>query len=186
MQNDDLQYETYCMCMPIIQRGIEAELDALKASEPSFPHGTTWLDSHWLIHAIGSNAVDSVKWMMSQNVELNYVEDDGYSPLKTAAEHLPPGDCRIAQLLLQAGANPNYSTVQNPYRSAIHWAAAMDRADILKLFLDFGGKINWVLEDLGGYYTPLDFADGGGIDRRKVAYDFLRSQGGLTAEELGY
>jgi hypothetical protein len=180
-QNGDALYEAYCQGMSIVKSGSISDFVELQKKDASFPHQITWLNRHWLTHAIDAHALVCIEWMIQQNVAVNYVDDDGYSPLKTAVESAPVNDIRVVHLLLKSGANPNAGT--NPYNCAIHWAANLDRSDILALMKSYGANLDLALEDLGSYYTPLDFIRDS--SSKSQAYEFLRSRGYQSAYELG-
>jgi Ankyrin repeat len=176
----DALYENYCQGMRAIKSGLTSEFEELQKKDASFPHETTWLDRHWLTHAIAAHAIACIEWMIQQKVALNYFDDEGYSPLRSAVESAPINDTQVVRLLLKSGANPSPKT--NPYNSAIHCAASLNRADILEVMETYQADLNLVLEDLGSYYTPLDFVQDG--DSPPNAYEFLKSRGCRTAYEL--
>lgn len=68
---------------------IDGDIDRLEALAEGtrFPHGRDgWLGRYWLTTAIHSSNPDAVAWVLSKSVDVNYKDDEGYTPLRSALE----------------------------------------------------------------------------------------------------
>jgi ankyrin repeat protein len=70
-----------------------------------------------------------------------------------------PNGPQIAQVLLAAGADPNWREPEKGSESPLHWAASSDDVDVARVLIDGGADID--LPD-GSIGTPLDNAIGYG------------------------
>jgi ankyrin repeat protein len=92
--------------------------------------------------ATGNGHVKVVEVLIRGKANINAARSDGCTPLHIAALS---GDSDIAQLLLDAGADPNRLASQNtalPHATPLHLAAHFGHSDIAQLLLDAGADPN--------------------------------------------
>ncbi|MEP1537516.1 MAG: ankyrin repeat domain-containing protein [Paracoccaceae bacterium] len=112
-------------------------LERYKASVPSFPHCTDgFIDRRWLINAIDCGSLDSVRWVLDQGVEVEYYDDEGYSPLTSAIDREAPDNADVVALLLDRGANVNAKGTLDV--TPLHIAAARGNGATVQILLDHG------------------------------------------------
>jgi hypothetical protein len=141
-----------------MSNGNYQDLIELKQALPSFPHGVDpFYERQWLTNAIDAQALAAVEWMIGENVNLSYRDDEGYTPLMSAIELSTSGPkYQILESLLNAGAAPDQVGL---YGTAAHLAAMRGDLNALKILLKFGANICLPFEDLGRWSTPLDEAN---------------------------
>lgn len=142
-------------------------LEDYAQSHPNFPHGTDgWLERHWLTNAISQGSLDSVQWFLDQGADVNYQDDEGFSPLKSALQRegddairgLDPSPAiPIITLLLDAGADINArgSLDGTPLHTAAGFGVSLE---LMQFLLDRGA--NPLAQDSDyGFNTPLGYVN---------------------------
>ena len=143
----------------IFQAMCDGDIATLEAAtgQGGFPHGVDgWLGRYWLTNAIDSACLAAVEWVLSKGVEVNYNDDEGFSPLKSALQvevdcHLrypemtDPADraaltISMIDALCAAGANVNFKmTIDN---TALHTAATWSSVAVVRHLLKLGADPN--------------------------------------------
>lgn len=149
--------DTFRRVLALLRNGTVADWEALSHELPGFPHGVDDLvRRRWIINVIGEGGSKaSVEWMLSQNVELNFRDEEGYTPVLTAIERNSPDKYELLEMLLAAGASPNLKGV-NDWTPA-HMAAARDDVDALRILVRHGADLS-VRTDIDDRTTPLEEA----------------------------
>lgn len=127
--------------------------------------------------------VDPIKSLLARDPRLARATDpDGLTPLHwvTRSDPNDPRQVAVAQLLLDAGANPHAaaptSEGMQPLHCAAEWPSSLPLATLL---LDRGADLN--ARASSNLWTPLDYA----LDRNRTDMrDFLRSRAAKTRHEL--
>ena len=129
-----------------------ATLETL-VGQGGFPHGVDgWLGRRWLTNAIDAASVETVEWVLSKGVEVNYVDDEGFSALKSALqvevdcayrhpEMTEPSEkaaLTIAMIdaLCAAGADVNHKMTLDD--TVLHVAAAWSSVEVVRHLLKLG------------------------------------------------
>jgi N-acyl-D-amino-acid deacylase len=128
---------------PIVRMLLDHGADA----NQSTPTGTTAL-----LLAPGSDP-DSVKLLLDRGADVRAKNSGGFTALHVAASR---GDAKSAQLLLDAGADPNVRDVALG-RTPLHWAAQAGSAEVVALLLERGADPN-VRESLSGMTALMEAA----------------------------
>jgi len=148
--------QTYTRVMALLASGSSADWERLSFEIPGFPEGVDDLVSRrWIINAVGTGSRQSIEWMISKNVRLDFRDEEGYTPLHVAIERRAPDRHEILELLLRAGAPVNLKGV-NDWTPA-HMAAARNDVDALKLLVRYGADLS-IRTDIDDYATPLEEA----------------------------
>ncbi len=90
-----------------------------------------------LSDAILSDNINNVRSFLSHGVEINQIDEYGFTPLTEAAivENI-----EISKLLLEHGANPNLQG--DTGTTPLHWAAENNNKELCKLLIDHGANPN--------------------------------------------
>ncbi|NOX74211.1 MAG: ankyrin repeat domain-containing protein [Alphaproteobacteria bacterium] len=148
-----------------LKKGDIAFLEERAVQDPDFPQGVDgFLGRHWLTNAIGSGNLESVEWFLNQDVDVNYQDDEGMSPLKSAIQHEHDDTVMgrehslsidIVSLLLDAGADINARGTLD--ETPLHTAAAIGSLELVQFLLERGADpLAMDSEYVQGY--PLDYA----------------------------
>ncbi len=90
-----------------------------------------------LSEAIIHGTVNAVEQKLKQVIEVNYLDEYGYTPL---IETAIVNDCEKARLLLKAGSDPNQKDITG--RTPLHWAVDNNNLDLAQLLLTHGANAN--------------------------------------------
>jgi ankyrin repeat protein len=140
----------------VLKSGDAARLEELAELIPDFPHGTDdFIHRNWIINAIDSGSLASVKWMIERRVNLNFRDLEGYTPLHTALEQAVPLRYELLEMLISAGAPINLKG-GNDWTPA-HAAAARDDVRALEILVKHGADLT-IRTSIDDYATPLEEA----------------------------
>ncbi|MDR3286103.1 MAG: ankyrin repeat domain-containing protein [Prevotellaceae bacterium] len=129
--------------MDCLTNGKAEEWERFSMQIPDFPHGKDhFIHREWIINAIDCGSLASVEWMLSKNVNLHFIDDEGYSVLHTCIERDNADKYEILQLLIDSGADVNVgnnlaSMAINSW-TPLHLAAARNDLDAIKILLENG------------------------------------------------
>ncbi len=149
-----------------------ARLEEL-TSLSSFPCGADgWVGNHWLSTAVASGNAAAIKWVLSKGAEVNYVDNEGFTPLITAlqveessqlnqsnppksAEDAAALTIRLIDVLLAAGTDINRGA--SLAETALHYAARHSSPTVVRHLLACGANpFEYDLEHVP--YRPADIA----------------------------
>ena len=148
--------DTFERVLGILRSGTTADWETLSRELPDFPHGVDDLvQRRWIINAVYGGSKAAIEWMLEKEVELNFRDEEGYTPVLTAIERQGPDKHEILEMLLRAGASPNLKGI-NDWTPA-HMAAARDDVEALKRLIRYGADLT-VRTDIDDYATPLEEA----------------------------
>ncbi len=103
------------------------------------------------ITAVRTSNVDIVsKFIKKTNININFYDQDGNTPLHVAAED---GNIDIINLLIKN--NADIHAVNHFCRTPLHYGVETDDIDIIRLFISNGANVNSSNED---FYTPFQLA----------------------------
>ncbi len=148
--------DVYRRSLEVLQSGDSTQLAALAGELETFPHGDDpYIGRRWVTNAIDVGSVSTVRWFLSQGVDLNFCDNEGYTPLHSAIDRPLPHKHDVLALLLAAGAPVNRKGT-NDWTPA-HLAAARDDVEALRLLVQYGADLN-IRTDIDDYSTPLEEA----------------------------
>ncbi|MHA6263970.1 ankyrin repeat domain-containing protein [Arenibacterium sp. CAU 1754] len=175
IQNFEAAYEAF-------RTGNISRLDELAKGSP-FPCGTDgWLGRRWLTNAIDSHNPDAVAWVLSKNPQVNYVDEDGFTALKSIlqvendskiVEKLNDKDAasltiKLIDMLLKAGAEINLTATLA--ETVLHTAAMWSSPSVVQHLLLCGADpLAWDDE-----YSPRQPADYAKLHKRWEVHAILR------------
>lgn len=113
------------------------------------------LGRRWITNAIDVGSQTAVQWLLGQGVDLNFRDDEGYTPLHSAIDRQLGDKHQVLALLLAAGAPVNRKGL-NDWTPA-HMAAARDDVEALRLLVQYGADLT-MRTDIDDYATPLEEA----------------------------
>lgn len=159
----------------------------------SFPCGMDgWLGRRWLTTAIGTGNPAAVTWVLSKGPEVDYVDDGGFTALKSALQveidcQIPDRDgrsltateaatltIRLIELLLDAGSDINRRMGLNS--TVLHVAAEWSSPAVLHYLLYRGADPFVVTTD----YWPETPADAAERRKRWKVHAVLRTAMGTA------
>jgi uncharacterized protein len=148
--------ELYRHGLEVLESGDSAKLLALAGELDGFPHGDDpYVGRRWITNAVDVGSLSTVRWFLSQGVDLNFCSDEGYTPLHSAIDRSLSDKHEVLALLLAAGAPVNRKGT-NDWTPA-HLAAARDDVEALRLLVQYGADLN-IRTDIDDYSTPLEEA----------------------------
>lgn len=107
---------------------------------------------------IAESRIDMIKLLIDNKANINYSDDDGFTPLNIAIES---GDMELTKFLITNGANVN-SLMQDGV-SLIGYAIAQNNMDLLQILIENGANVNNTNGDSWAN-TPLQTASRLGLD----------------------
>lgn len=167
---------------------VEGDLEQLEdlARRSPFPKGTdAWLGRHWLTSAVHCANPLSLAWVLGQQPEINYVDDEGFTALMSALQverdcmmthRNPPKSSeeaaaltiQLIDLLLAAGADINLRTRTD--ETALHCAASWSSPTVIRHLLSQGANPCVYDSD----FTPCSPADNANFAKRWDVAALLR------------
>jgi ankyrin repeat protein len=148
--------EDYNYIMDILAGGTHRQFEELSEILDGFPEGTDdFIFNHWITNAIDCGSKLSIEWMLSKGVNLDFREEDGYTPLLSAIERNAPDKYDVLELLLQHGAPVNEQGIND--WTPLHMAAARNDIKALSLMLKYGADLS-IKTRIDDYATPLEEA----------------------------
>ncbi|MGE3430404.1 MAG: ankyrin repeat domain-containing protein [Ramlibacter sp.] len=142
----------------VMRAGQPCALAALESELESFPHGVDpALERRWLTNAIDYEALGAIEWMIERQVDLSYIDEEGFTPI-TSALQIENEVTRhaVLRLLLHAGAR--HDLIAADGGTAAHFAANRGDVEALRILAEFGADLCAATEDLGSWKTPADVA----------------------------
>lgn len=148
--------QTYQRVMAALASEGPEQWDAIAADLPGFPDGLDdVVHRRWIVNALGTGSAASVRWMVNKGVDLDFRDDEGYTPLHAVIERAAADRYELLDLLLGAGAPVNRQGV-NDWTPA-HMAAARDDVEALRILVRYGADLS-IRTEIDQYATPLEEA----------------------------
>jgi ankyrin repeat protein len=133
--------QDYVDIMEALSRDDPIELDEIAEIVVDFPDGKDpYLNRYWIIHAVDVGSLPAIRWMLNQQVRVNFVDIEGYSPLHSAIDRASSDRYQIREWLLQSGADPGLHGI-NDWTPA-HLTAARDDVKALRILLSGGADFS--------------------------------------------
>jgi ankyrin repeat protein len=146
----------YLRVMAILASGTPEQWEELSRQIATFPHGIDDLvHRRWIVNALGTGSKRCVEWMLARKVDLDFRDEEGYTPVHVVIERNAPDRYELLDLLLRAGAPINLKGI-NDWTPA-HMAAARDDVEALKILVRYGADLS-IRTNIDDYATPLEEA----------------------------
>jgi ankyrin repeat protein len=150
------QSQEYRAIMDVLAFGDEAQFAELEQQVHGFPHDVDhFLGRHWITNAVAAGSYGAIAWMLSRQVDLTFLDEEGYTILQTALERQTSDKYKIIELLLKHGAPINAQGI-NDWTPA-HMASAREDIEALKQLIQFGADLS-IRTRIDDYATPLEEA----------------------------
>lgn len=142
--------------MKALAEGTPAQLEELSVEIPGFPDGVDdFIQRRWIINAIDEGSKEAITWILGKGVNLDFRDEEGYTPLHAALERKLPDKYECLEHLLRSGAPVNRKGI-NDWTPA-HMAAARDDVDALKVLIRYRADLS-IRTEIDHYTTPLQEA----------------------------
>lgn len=163
-------YKEYSYLIDLLAKGDTTLLDEAADIIDNFPKGTDdFIQRHWLTNAIDCGSLESVKWILSKNVDLSFRDDEGYTPILSAIDRVLPDKYEIIQLLIENGAPVNKKGFND--WTPLHMAAVREDIEALKILVSNGADLT-IRTEIDEYATPLEEAK---ILKKQKSVEYLKS-----------
>ncbi len=135
-------YEEFKYIVNILANGSNENFDEIEEFYEDFPYGKdSYIGRDWLINVIHYGSLDSLKWILLKNTNLNFVNDEGYSPVLTILDSERNDKYIILEILLEKERKLANKQGVNGW-SPLHMAAAKDDVKAIEILIKFGADIN--------------------------------------------
>jgi len=104
------------------------------------PESNAYDDGKKLLESVNSGNMDQVRQVLADGVNVDYVDEDGMTPLQHAAYK---GNRELCEMLLAHGADVNYSAHENGY-TALMFAALSGKKDVVRVLLEHDACVSLV------------------------------------------
>ena len=129
--------EVFSRILDKLKAGNIEDLETLRETLPNFPHGQdSFIERLWIVNAIDSGSSETVRWMLSKNVELNHRDDEGLTPIHSCIQSDLEEKYELLSLLIKTGADIHIRG-QNTY-TPLHLAAVLADQKAMEILLSAG------------------------------------------------
>ena len=134
---DDPSYKELCEIQTWFKDSNLDQLEFASQVVDSFPYERdSCYGSPWIVHAVSSGSLKSVKWMIEKGVNLKPIDTNGYPPVISCIEVEGKEKYQILGLLIDAGANINERGING--WTPLHIAAVRDDEVSMRILLEAG------------------------------------------------
>ena len=145
--------DDYKYFIEVLRSGKVNDLEELASLEDDFPQGKDPLVMRqWITNAIDCGCKAAIEWMLQQEIEIVFCDDEGYTVLHSALER--DRDDKY-EIIVKFGADVNLKGINN--WTPAHMAAARNDVKALKILVRYGADLN-IRTDIDDYATPLEEA----------------------------
>ena len=143
-----------------IQHGSIEDLERIALTTESFPSGKDdFIGRYWITNAIDCGSLESIRWMLSKKVPLDFRDDEGNTPLLSAIDREKPDKYVVLEILIKSGAPINEQGVND--WTPLHMAATRNDIKALKILVEHGADLT-IKTDIDDCATPLEEARNSG------------------------
>lgn len=148
--------DKYDYIFEVLERGSIEDLEKIAQTTKGFPDGMDdFIERYWITNAIDSGSLESIRWMLSKKVILDFRNDEGYTPLLSAIDREQPDRYEVLELLISNGAPINKRGLND--WTPLHMAAARNDVKAIKILIEHGADIS-IKTRIDDYATPLEEA----------------------------
>ena len=134
---DDPSYKELCEIQTWLK---DSDLDQLEFASQvvdSFPYERdSCHGSPWIVHAVSSGSLKSVKWMVEKGVNIQPIDTDGYPPVISCIDVEGKEKYQILRVLINAGADIDERGING--WTPLHMAAVRDDEKSMRILLEAG------------------------------------------------
>lgn len=154
--------QEYNYIIDILIRGNPITWKKLAKKVRDFPNGCDeFIGRRWITNAIDCGSLKAIRWMLSQDINLKFVDEEGYSVLHSCIERTLPNKYNIMQLLIDHKADINVGvSVENLAVngwSPLHLAVARKDIKAVQLLLKNGAN-TYLKTCIDDYHTAEEAA----------------------------
>ena len=151
-----MESDEYADTLEILRGTNLRELELLRETIGHFPHGKdSFIERHWITNAIDCGSMETVKWMLSKNVELKFRDDEGYTPLHSSIGRDLSNKYEVFEALIKAGADIN-AHGPNDY-TPLHLAIIRNDLKAVSILIQAGAD-KTIRTRIDNYETPMELA----------------------------
>jgi ankyrin repeat protein len=151
--DDDKLFE---WIMDILANGSCEDFEVLAQEVEGFPDGVdASVGRRWITNAIDCGSKQAVQWMIGQDVNLDFEDEEGYPILHSVLDSRGKDRYEILRMLLTAGAPVNARGL-NDWTPA-HMAAVREDIEALKILVEHNADLT-IRTRIDDYATPLEEA----------------------------
>ncbi|MGC1249174.1 MAG: ankyrin repeat domain-containing protein [Spirulinaceae cyanobacterium] len=163
-------YKEYSYLINLLAESNIELLEDVEKVIDSFPKGVDdFIHRQWITNAIDCGSLESVKWVLSKDVDLSFRDDEGYTPILSAIERDLPDKYEIIQLLIDCGAPINKKGIND--WTPLHMAAAREDLEALRILVKNAAALT-IRTEIDDYATPLEEAI---ILKKQKSAEYLQS-----------
>ena len=153
---DRYKEKDYDYLLKLLMEGNIPLLEEAREIIDDFPNGVDpFIQRHWITNAIDVGSLTSIKWILSNGVDLTFRDEEGFTPLLSAIDREQPDKYEVLQLLIDGGA-PIDRKGTNDW-TPLHMAAVREDIEAMKVLLRNGADRN-IRTNIDNYATPLEEA----------------------------
>lgn len=170
--NQQNAYQNYRYILGRLKKGIKWNWDKMASVLPTFPNGVDGVAGRkWIINAIDCGSMEAIKWMLSKNIDVVFVDKEGYSVLHACMDREASDKYKIMQLLIDYHADINIGAKVEQMAlnswSPLHMAAVRNDLKAIEILLKNGADRNLITcvddycnaEEEARYYGNIAAAD---------------------------
>jgi len=166
----NMNHRKYDHILEVLQHGSIEDLERIAQTTNSFPSGKDdFVERYWILNAIDCGSLESIRWMLSKKVPLDFRNDEGFTAILWAMDCERPDQYEVLELLINSGAPINKQGLND--WTPLHWAAVRNDIKALKILVEHGADPT-IRTRIDNYATPREEAWHLG---HKAAVRFLES-----------
>ncbi|WP_170427662.1 ankyrin repeat domain-containing protein [Ruegeria arenilitoris] len=147
------------------------KLEQLVLSFEGFPNGVDpWIGRRWVISAIQSVGIQGVVWLLDQNVELKFRDEEGNTPLHACLDRENSDRYQLLQAIIAAGADVD--EIGSSEYTPLHLAATRGDLEAIDILLAAGANPT-IATGIDNFATPEEEAR---LCGEEEAADYLRKR----------
>lgn len=137
--------QTYNYIIHSLMNGNPIAWKKLAKQVNNFPNGCDeFIGRRWITNVIDCGSLKAVRWMLAQKIDLQFVDDEGYSVLHSCIDRTLSNKYNILQLLIDYKADINIGTRAKKLAvngwSPLHLAAVRKDIKAVRLLLKNGAN----------------------------------------------
>ena len=128
---------TYEKFMAALDTDDPATLEKTFGEQNGFPKGSdNLIGRFWITNAIDSGSYQVIEWMLKQGVDLNFEDEEGYTPIHSCLEREGSDRYEVLDLLIRFVADVNSHGIND--WTPLHMAAVRNDFKAMEILLKAG------------------------------------------------